>query len=166
MEVQARIESSARRLRLGVIIATVVFTAIYLVGRLGISFSGVHVDYRSHGIQGASPEFAADATVVLLLIALVRLVQMLSRIGRGEMFTSGVVRRFRGFAFWLLLMALCSLLAPIIIQALTRTGGVHRLVIGLELNDLLMVAITLLLFLLARLLEQARRLDEEMREIV
>lgn len=142
------------------------FGGIYLIGRLGISVAGTHVEYRAHDLQGAAPAVAADLTVALLLVALIRLMQMLTLIGRGEMFTAAVVSRFRGFAFWLLMMALCSFLGPMVAQVLTHGPGRHRLVIALELNDVLMVGITLLLFILARMLERARALDEEMREIV
>ena len=45
-------------------------------------------------------------------------------------------------------------------------GSAHRMALVISLTDVLTVGITLLLFLLARLLERARQLDEDMREIV
>ena len=65
-------------------------------------------------------------------------------------------------------MALFELVAPIV-RGIAGAPGVRRrtgFAFALDLRDLLTVGITLLLFLLARLLERARGLDEEMREFV
>ena len=68
---------------------------------------------------------------------------------------------------WLLVMALFELIAPIVAGLAGATPSYqHKFRIGIDLRDLLTVGITLLLFLLARLLERARRLDEEVREFV
>jgi hypothetical protein len=164
--VEGQIQRTARRLRAGVIAVMAVFAAIYAVGRLGLGIPGIIVVHQAHGVGGVAAGLAADLTVFLLLVALVRLVQMLTLVGKGELFTPAVVRRFRAFAFWLLLMALCSLLAPTVLPALGQGSGPHRVLLALQLNDLIMVGVTLLLFLLAHLLERARAIDEEMREFV
>ena len=63
-------------------------------------------------------------------------------------------------------MALFELLAPIFVAASPRARASAPGALVLDLRDLLTVGITLLLFLLARLLERARAIDEEMREFV
>jgi hypothetical protein len=64
-------------------------------------------------------------------------------------------------------MALFELIAPIAVGwAGAWNSYPHKVRMAIDLRDLLTVGITLLLFLLARLLERARRPDEEMREFV
>lgn len=163
---EAQIQRTARRLRAGVIAVMAIFAAVYAVGRLGLGIPGLVVVHQARGVGSVAAGLAADLTIVLLLVAIIRLVQMLTLIGKGELFTPAVVRRFRAFAFWLLLMALCSLLAPTLLQLLDQGAGPHRVLLAMQLNDLIMMGVTLLLFLLAHLLERARAIDEEMREIV
>jgi hypothetical protein len=108
-----------------------------------------------------------DGTVLLLLVALFRLTQMLRLIQMGEMFSVEVIGRFRSFAFWLLLLALYGLVAPTLLAlAEGAATGTHRLAFVLDFRQLLTLGITVLLFLLARLLERAREIEAEMREIV
>ena len=94
---------------------------------------------------------------------------MLKRDFREEtIFGIEVIRRFRSFAWWLLLMSLLEMVGPWI-APIVRPAGQR----GPKGNQLRARPsrpadrrLTLLLFLLARLLERARAIDEEMREIV
>jgi len=159
------IQRSAARLRWAVFAAMVVIVLLYAAARFDLQLWGAHVEYRPHG---GSPEAAgviADVTSILLLVALFRLTQMLSRIAAGEMFSSGVVGSFRGFAFWLFVMALFALVAPTAAGLLRPHGG-GQIEILIDFRQVLTLGVTLVLFLVARLLERARRLDEEMREFV
>jgi hypothetical protein len=113
---------------------------LYLAARFDLRLGGVHVEYRTHAA---------------------RLIQL------GELFSVEVVRRFRGFAFWLLLMALFGFFAPIVFAlAQGAPSELHPVAFLLDLREALTLGITLLLFLLARLLERAREIEAEMREIV
>jgi hypothetical protein len=49
---------------------------------------------------------------------------------------------------------------------LTGPDDLRRLEFKLQLRDVLTIGVSLILFLVARLLERARTIDEEMREIV
>ena len=90
---------------------------------------------------------------------------MLRAIGRGQLFSATVIRRFRGFAFWLLLMAIVDLVGPLLVELFARrSGDPVRLIV--DFRQVLTVGVTLLLFLLARLFERARQIDEENREFV
>ena len=82
------------------------------------------------------------------------------------MFSVEVIRNFRRFASWLLLMALWELLAPIVLAIAFRPAGPHKIQMVIDFREVLTLGTTLLLFLIARLLEHARRLDEEVREFV
>jgi hypothetical protein len=66
-----------------------------------------------------------------------------------------------------LLWALYVIRAPILlIRAPANATGTHHLALVLDFRQVLTLGITLLLFLLARLLERAREIEAEMREIV
>jgi len=160
------IARSAARLRVGVFAAMVLMLLVYLAARFDIQIAHAHVEYR-HALSQPFARLIADASMALLLIALFRLTQMLGRIASGELFSVAVIGRFRGFALWLLLMALFELIAPIVVSLLAATETYpHQVRLIFDLRDLLTVGTTLLLFLLASLLERARRLEEEMREFV
>lgn len=161
------ITRSAARLRLAVLLTILAMVALYALARLGMPLGTARVDYRANGADVASTQIIGDITVALLVIALFRLSQMLGHIRAGQLFSAPVVARFRSFAFWLLIMALFELIAPTAAQLLTLShGGDHRIEISVDFRDILTVAVTLVLFLLARLLERARTLDEENREFV
>ena len=162
----APISRSAARLRWAVFAAMAAIVLLYAAGRFGFPLGGAHVEVRSHGGSPAIAQGIGDITTLLLLVALFRLTQMLGRIADGEMFSAGVIGRFRSFALWLLVMAIFALVAPIAAELLELSQGGHALEIRIDFREVLTVGVTLVLFLLARLLERARRLDEEMREFV
>ena len=153
----------AARLRIVVIVAMVLLGSAILLAWVGGPLGIARVEMREH--SGAfDPRLTGTISMVLIEVALFRLTQMLGAIANGDLFSSRVIRHFRGFAFWLFLVALGGALLPLI-GSLAGTGP-HRVAVVLDLTKILAVAVTLLLFLLARLLERARQLDEEMREIV
>ncbi|WP_197018354.1 DUF2975 domain-containing protein [Sphingomonas sp. URHD0057] len=159
------IRRSARRLRVFVFAAMSMIALVYVAARLNLQLAHAHVEYRLHGTP--YEQWTAAGSVALLLIALFHLTRMLGLIAAGEMFGVNVVRHFRGFASWLLAMALFEFAAPIVAMFTAASASrSHLLRLNIDLRDALTVAITLLLFLLARLLERARRLDDEMREFV
>lgn len=161
------ISRSAARLRLGLLVTLVVMVVLYGIARLGFHLGGVRIDYHVKGPDLSSTRFIGDVALGLLVIALFRLSQMLDQIASGELFSAAVIARFRSFAFWLLVMALFELAAPTAAQLLSLAGaGNHRIEIAVDFREILTVGVTLVLFLLARLLERARGLDEENREFV
>jgi hypothetical protein len=161
------IRRSAIRLRMIVFAAMAVVGLAYAAASLNLQPAHAHVEYRLDGVASGYEELIGAGSLVLLLMALFRLTQMLGRIAAGELFSAVVIARFRGFAWWLLLMALFELFAPIVAGLAGASDGAHRYMrLAIDLRDVLTVGITLLLFLLARLLERARLLDEEVREFV
>ena len=158
---------SARRLRVGVFVVMALILLIYLAARFEVQIAHAHVEHQVEGVDAPYAQLIGDVSIILLLVALFRLSQMLGRLASGELFSGTIISHFRGFAMWLLVMALFELIAPIVASLAGATPSYpHKFRIGIDLRDLLTVGITLLLFLLARLLERARRLDEEMREFV
>lgn len=161
------ITRTAARLRWAVIAVLAVMVLLYVAARSGLDLGGARVEYRAHGQHRAPLAWHGDIAMLLLAIAMFRLTQMLGAIAAGDYFSVVVTRRFRGFAFWLLVMALAGLLGPLIAEAWRFLAGPRAaLELRIDFREVLTVGITLVLFLLARLLERARRLDEEMREIV
>ena len=167
------IPQSAARLRLGVIFAMSLIAALYLAARFGLSVAAVHVEFRRAGLSLETARLLGDGTVILLLVALAQLARMLGLIAAGELFTARVIGAFRRFALWLMLMALFGFVAPMVAaialaSSAAAAGGTgpHRLELMFDLRDLLTLGITLVLFLLARLLERASELEAEVREFV
>jgi hypothetical protein len=161
------IPRAAARLRIGVFAVMALILLIYLAARFQVQIAHAHVEHEFAGVPAPYAQLIGDVSIVLLLVALFRLSRMLGGIAAGELFSAAVVSHFRGFALWLLVMALFELIAPIAVGwAGAWNSYPHKVRMAIDLRDLLTVGITLLLFLLARLLERARRLDEEMREFV
>ena len=160
------IARSARRLRLVVWIAILLVVAIYLLGRLGPQLGPVRVETHAD-ISGWEGRALVDLTLLLFLVALVRLAQMLGAVADGPLFGPRVTRAFRGFAFWLFLATLVDVVGgPAFAIARRLADGGGTALLSFELRDLLMLAGALFLFLLARMLEQARAIESELEEIV
>ena len=144
-----------------------VMVGLYVAARVGLRLGHARVEYAVHGMDTPFRQAMADVSVLLLMAALYQLTEMLRRIAAGDLFGPRVVAKFRSFAVWLLAMSVLDVVAPLIADAVQApVAGVHQIRFTLDFRELLTVGVTLLLFLLARLLERARALDEEMREIV
>jgi len=159
----AQISRSAARLRIAVVVVMAV--VLGLVGLVWFGSTGAPVQVRVHDAGlWSDPRLSATLLFILVELALFQLVKMLAAIRDGEMFSVRVVRHFRQFAFWLMVLAIFGVAGPLVGSALGGDRGTVALV--LDLRHLITLGVTLLLFLLARLLERARQIDEEVREFV
>lgn len=153
------IARSARRLRLTVLIGIVAIVVLYLLGQFQPELGPLRV--VSHAKAGGA------LALLLLVIALARLAQMLGAVADGPLFGARVTRAFRSFALWLFLATLVDVVAaPATAVARTLAGGGGDLPLHFELRGLLMLVGALFLFLVARLLEQARANEAELEKIV
>ena len=156
----ATIARRAKRLRIFVIALMILMpsalAAIWLRPR------GLHIEYRGHPTV-IDPIIAACGVTLFLEVALFELARMLSLIAAGEYYSIRVVRHFRSFALWLLVLALLSFFAHMLQPSADRAV---KIAIGIDFRELLTVGLTLLLFLLSRLLERAGEIEQENREIV
>jgi ABC-type nickel/cobalt efflux system permease component RcnA len=112
---------------------------------------------------GLAPWPAACALLLfglLLGLALLKLVAMLRQIEGGAPFAAAGLR---GFARYLFLAVLATVFAPPLLQAAT---GAHRIDLSLGSGAALMLIVTGLLFFVARLLDEARRLADDHSQIV
>jgi hypothetical protein len=163
---QGGIRRYAGRLRLGLLIASGLVLVLVACAHLGVRIAGapVMVETRSADLGLFS---VSDGTLLLLGVAVYWLSEALRAVAAGELFSRTVVRRFRLFALWMLIMALFSTIMPTVVSGMQPLpGGRHLIKIAIELRDLLLVGITLLLLLVARMFERARAIEDEMREIV
>jgi len=160
------IARSARRLRLAVFAAIGLIVAIYVLARVGLELGPLRVESREV-VDGWVGRALVDVTLALFVVALARLAQMLGAVADGPLFGPRVTKAFRGFAFWLFLAMLVEVAAgPLSAVAKTISAGGGRTAMAFELRDLLVLAGALFLFLLARMLEQARAIEAELEEIV
>lgn len=155
---------SARRLRFVTLAAIVLLGAAFLAAAavmvLGSSAIPVMVIHDS-GLAAWPAAVLLLITGLLIGLALFRLVRLLARVERGAAF--GAAGELRGFAFWLMLAVLASLIAPPIAQ-IAAGGGELRLAI--DNDQAVMLLVSALLFLVARLLDSAQALAEEHEQIV
>ena len=164
MNPQLSISRDARRLR-WVTLAAVGLLAIATLAGIWILVAGplagtVTVKLDSGGLTGWGAAASLLVSAALLAAALLQLAAMLRTVEQGEPFAAS--GRFRRFAFYLFLTVLSSILLPPAL--LLATTGV--LVFALDSGEVLMLFVTGLLFFVARLLEEAQRVDEEHRQIV
>jgi hypothetical protein len=139
---------------------------VYVAGRIGLDLGMLRVQASSAAGVLPSVMAVSDLTVVAVTISLWQLSRMLSAIANGDLFSARVVGAFRAFALWLLIVALVWIIVPIAAEVARGPGSERAYDFKFQLRDLLTVGITLILFLVARLLERARAIDEENREIV
>lgn len=159
-----RLPIHARRLRFVVLTFLGLSVVAFAVGALGFDL-GPAVQVQTDAPGGSLAW--AGVSLAPFLVALWKLSTMLARVTDGELFSPGVMTGFRGFAFWLMLSALASILVPIVAGAIdvVRTGSGH-IPITLEARAILYLIAAAVLFLVARMLEEAARIDAELKEIV
>jgi hypothetical protein len=155
------ISRSAKRLRVFVIVLMASMTGITLLA--WAKPVGLHLELRTHS-NAVDPRIAGTIATALIDLALFELTRMLGLVAAEQFFSIKVIQHFRGFAFWLLILAVIGLLAPLV--QLRGDGGIAIHFITINLSQLVIFGVTLLLFLLARLLERAGEIEQENQEIV
>ena len=151
----------AKRLR-----AFVILLMIALAGIVALSWlrpATIQLEMHVHA-NGMDPRVALTIVTLLLELALLELARMLNLVTRGECFSVQAIGHFRGFAFWLLLLGLIGLVAPMF--ELRSNGHLSVHFIRINLGALLIFLMTLVLFLIARLLKLAGEIEQENSEIV
>lgn len=165
-----QIRASARRLRYVALAAIALFELVLLFAAW-VLIAGRRADFPAVAIHDSGlPPWAAAATLLLIGllvgIALFRLVRMLRRVEAGAPFAAA--GDLRGFAFYLLLAVVASVLAPSLLQVAigAAAGAPHRVDFALGGTELLTLLVSALLFFVARLLDEAQRLADDHSQIV
>lgn len=158
----------ARFLRWIAIVALLLLVAAFAVSRIGIDLGpSIEVVSRAHAGGFSLPGLAADLSVLLFAIALVQLIRLLGRLGMGELFAPAVTAAFRAFAFWLMLSAVVAIAGPPLAAIASTIGSrVHHVEVPIDLRNVMFLITGLVMFLVARMLDEAARLDSELKEIV
>lgn len=159
------IARSASRLRLGVLIGMALIAVGYLLARIGSDFGIVRLETQVAG-KGPVMAIVSDVAVALFLVALWRLAAMLNAVARGPIFGLAVTRAFRGFALFLFLSVLAAVAAGPVGALAAHSGTRGRVEMTFDARDLVLLAGSLFLFLLARMFERARAIEAELEEIV
>jgi hypothetical protein len=97
---------------------------------------------------------------LLVGLAMVRAAGLLRAVEAGQVFPA---RPLRGFAFWLFVTVLFTVVGHPLLQL---ASGASRLVLSLGGGEALMLLLTGLLFFVARLLDEAQRLADDHSQIV
>ena len=161
------IRRSARRLRYATMALILLYELGVAVGAwLLLSGRSREVSLIQIHDSGLAPWPAALtllAVGLLVGLALFRMVRLLARIEAGAAF--GVARELRGFALFLFLAVLATVLMPPLLTAALE-GGAGGINLAFGSGQALMLLITGLLFLVARLLDEAQRLADDHSQIV
>lgn len=164
----------ARRLRFGTgaALAAVLGVTVYaaVAALIGPGQADEVQILGSDGVPaGRAGLIAAALTGLPLSIALWRLMRMLREIERGRIFTAATIRELRGFALFVMLSALASIVvlpAFNIAAALAAGADQTKITLTLDTADFFSVLISVLLFFVARLFGEAQRIADENEQIV
>ncbi len=161
------IRRGARRLRVATVAAIVLVELVILLAVWALLF-GRRADLPALQIQdqGLPPWPAIIGLLLIGLLvglALFRLLRMLGKVESGDLFAAGDLR---GFALFLFLSVLVSIVVPMVGPLFADGPGPHRLTVNLSLTEGLMLLISGLLFFVARLLDAAQAIADDASQIV
>lgn len=169
-KIETRLHRAAGRLRLAawagaVLCLGTTLLAVFapLDGTRGVLAAVLDTDGLPHAWA------AAIALVLAGLVAgaLFELARMLGRVGHGALFAPAAMRHFRRFALLLVLAALLRLLLPALaVMALAAMGERVTVTLSFSGGDLLALFLAAVFFFVARLFDEAARLEEDSRSIV
>jgi len=127
----------------------------------------VEATLEAGDMPGSWAAGAAIAMALLIGAALFELSRMLARVGHERAFSPEATRHFRRFALFFLLATLVRTLMPAVAMAVAsvRDGSV-ALRLGFDGGDLVTLVVAALFWLVARLFDEAARLEDDSRSIV
>lgn len=164
MMISSSLARTARRLRfLALAGAALVLLAFLLAA--GLTLGGRTGDVPGLIVQAADLPPVPSAILMILFaaligLALLRMAAMLREVEGGSPFPAAALR---GFARYLFLAVLASIAGP---PLLTVAWGARSLVLSFGSDQLLMLLVTGLLFLVARLLDAAQVIADDSSQIV
>ena len=169
-ELSPSMRLAARRLRWVTLAAIVLIETVMLIAIWALlSGRGTDLGYlqiRSGGLPPWPAAILVALVGLLVGLALLRLARMLRKVEAGVPF--GAAGDLRGFARYLFLTSLVSILGPPATHVALFVGGArpHRLELALDNVQMLMLLVAGLLFFVARLLDEAQRLADDHSQIV
>lgn len=170
MEFPDRIRLSARRLRHATLAIAALLGLMVTLG-IVILISGRRADFTAVQIEDSGLAPAPGAVLlgiigILIVVALLRLARMLGKVAGGSPF--GAAADLRAFAFCLFLAVLAATFAPALLQFAAQALGAEarQIKLSLGITEVLMLLVTGLLFLVAKLLDEAQRIADDASQIV
>jgi hypothetical protein len=168
----ARVRRGARLLRYGVLSGVVVLlvttSAALLIPQGAHSKVAAIIDIHEQGMPYVAAVGVAVLLCGLLSVGLIHLIRMLRRLESGELFSPRVTQDLRAFTLFALLSAVVSTVGSPAIRLISMLwqGGTARLTLGADSSDIWLLLFTALLFLVARLLDEAIRIVDDHKQIV
>lgn len=162
MQQQSDLARSAHRLRLLALIVAAALAIAMVAGAVlpeGTASNGVS---RGWGLT------IAAITIALAIASMVELAAMLREVENGHVFARSTMRRFRRFAALFLTCAVANTALPPLAQ-LTRLAMNHghgEVTVSLSDSGILALLAGVLMFFIARMFDEAARLDDDNRSIV
>lgn len=166
-----RLTRLARTLRIAATSGAVVvplLTAAAISGPLTGSETGsVTATLEGQGLPWGVASAIASGVALLIVCALLSLRRMLTDVAMGNLFSPLVTTRFRRFAMWLVAACLTSVVLPAAAQLVIGLGHApHAIPISLDARDVLLLFLSVLLVLVARLFETAAHYREDSLSII
>lgn len=165
MPINAALVRFASRLRLATMVVGV---GLVLLTLAAVLLPGSHIiRVQAEGLSRPWATVVSVAVVILAVGGLVPLASMLHAVEEGQVFASAATRNFRRFALLFLLSAGANIVLPPLVQlGLALHAGGGRITLHLNDSGLVTLLVGALLFFVARLFDEAARLDEDSRSIV
>ncbi|QNK01022.1 DUF2975 domain-containing protein [Dyella telluris] len=164
-----RLTRAARRLALACWLAAVaclVTTAAGIWGK-GNGGDGVAALLSTGGLPHAWAALMAAVLALVTSAALAELARMLGRVRPDALFSSAATKHFRRFAGLLMLAAVLRVVLPAAARLwLASQSGAHSASLEFNGDDLLSLLPAAVFFFVARLFDEAARLEDDQRSIV
>jgi hypothetical protein len=147
----------------------VALIAASILLQLGAFFTG-SPHYQLHP---SGHTFSGAAIMLLhtlfMLLAIAQLWLMLRAVEKGDLFSPAVTMRLRRFALYIVLAVFsAALLMPILSLLFPDCANAHHCIrrLSVDVRTFWTLVIALVFFLVARILDEARRIDEDNRQII
>lgn len=160
----------ARMLRVAALAAGGLYVAATVAALLSLGgWGGRFVAATLESGDMPAPVAACTAVVIALLIgmAMLELARMLASVGHERVFAPDAPRHFRRFALYFLLASLVRAVMPALVMAVQSVrDGSGALRMTFDGGDLVTLLVAALFWLVARLFDEAARLEDDSRSIV
>ncbi|SEW21562.1 Protein of unknown function [Luteibacter sp. 329MFSha] len=160
------VQRRARQLR-WLTLAASTLLVLMLLGVSVVSDNSV-IQVTGQALPRAWRLVASGVVIALAVLSLLSLATTLRAVEAGDPFGRSMTRSFRRFALLYLLSVVADLLLPPIMQlSLFVAHGGHGLItVGFDDGRVLALIVAALLFFIARLFDEARRLEDDNRGFV
>lgn len=169
-EILAKLHRSARRLRLAAWIGAALYMVVTLLAVFAPLTGTWDLLAATLDTDGLPHAWAAAIALVLAGLvagALVELARMLGQVRHGALFAPAATRHFRRFALLLAVAAVLRLALPALaVAALATMGQAMTVTLSFSGGDVLALFLAAVFFFVARLFDEAARLEEDSRSIV